>query len=59
MLEAFEKAGLGIEYMYPFARGPLATLLFRVEDPDRAEKALSIQGLKLIPAAELLARTGR
>jgi hypothetical protein len=59
VLEAFEKAGLGIEYMYPFARGPLATLLFRVEDPDRAEKALSIQGLKLIPAAELLARTGR
>jgi hypothetical protein len=59
VLEAFEKAGLGIEYMYPFARGPLATLLFRVEDPDRAEKALSTQGLKLIPAAELLARTGR
>jgi hypothetical protein len=59
VLEAFEKAGLGIEYMYPFARGPLATLLFRVEDPDRAEKALSTHGLKLIPAAELLARTGR
>jgi hypothetical protein len=59
VLEAFEKAGLGVEYMYPFARGPLATLLFRVEDPDRAEKSLSQQGLRLVPAAELLARATR
>jgi len=57
VLEGFEKAGLSVEYMYPFARGPRATLLFRVEDPERAEKALSQHGVQLVPAAELLART--
>jgi hypothetical protein len=59
VLAAFERAGLGIEYMYPFARGPQPTLLFRVEDPDRAEHLLSEQGVHLVPAAELFARTGR
>ncbi len=59
VLEGFEKAGLSVEYMYPFARGPQATLLFRVEDPDRAEKILAETGVKLVPASELLARTAR
>lgn len=59
VLLAFEKAGLGVEYMYPFARGPLATLLFRVENPEEAEKSLSGLGLRLVPAAELLARAAR
>lgn len=59
VLEAFEKAGLSIEYMYPFARGPYATLLFRVEAPDQAEESLSPLGLRLVPAAELLARAAR
>jgi hypothetical protein len=61
VLEGFEKADLGVEYMYPFCRGngPNATLLFRVEDPDRAEKILAQSGVKLVPAAELLARTVR
>jgi hypothetical protein len=58
VLAGFEQAGLGIEYMYPFARGPLATLLFRVEDPDRAEKLLSAQGVKLVSSAELFSRIG-
>jgi hypothetical protein len=58
VLEGFEKAGLGIEYMYPFARGKVPALLFRVEDPDRAEKILRDHGIRLVPAAELLARTG-
>ena len=57
ILEGFEKADLGIEYMYPFARGSAATLLFRVEDPDKAEKILSSHGVRLVPAAELLARS--
>jgi hypothetical protein len=56
VLAGFEAAGLGIEYMYPFARGPLATLLFRVEDPDRAETLLAEKGVKLVPSSELLAR---
>ena len=57
ILEGFEKAELGIEYMYPFARGKAATLLFRVEDPDEAERILTTHGVRLVPAAELLART--
>ena len=59
LLGAFERADLGIEYMYPFARGPQPTLLFRVEDPDRAEQLLSQQHVHLVPAAELFARAGR
>jgi hypothetical protein len=55
-LEGFEKADLGIEYMYPFARGSAATFLLRVEDPDKAERILSSHGVRLVPAAELLAR---
>ncbi len=62
VLEAFEKAGLGIEYMYAFAagreRGKHATLVFRLEDPDKAAAALSAQGVKLVSSEELFARVG-
>ena len=62
VLEAFEKAGLGVEYMYAVAasreRGKYATLLFRLEDPDRAAKALAAQGVKLVSSDELFARAG-
>ena len=62
VLEAFEKAGLGIEYMYAYAgfreRGSNATLVFRLEDPDRAATALAALGVKLVSAAELYARAG-
>jgi hypothetical protein len=62
VLEAFEKAGLGIEYMYAFAqsreRGKYATLVFRLSDPDGAAKALSAQGVKLVSSEELFARAG-
>lgn len=62
VLESFEKAGLGIEYMYPFAasreRGKHATLVFRLEDPDRAAQALSAAGVKLVSSADLFARAG-
>jgi hypothetical protein len=57
--DAFEKAGLGIEYMYAFAtreRGKYATLIFRLEDPDRAAKLLEQQGVRLVGSAELFAR---
>jgi hypothetical protein len=59
ILEGFEKASLGVEYMYPFARGSAATLLFRVEDPDRAEHILAEHGVRLVPPAELYARAAR
>jgi hypothetical protein len=62
VLEAFEKAGLGIEYMYAFAqsreRGRYATLVFRLEDPDRAAKLLTMNGVKLVSADELFSRAG-
>jgi hypothetical protein len=61
VLAAFDKAGLGVEYMYPFAtreRGKSATLLFRLEDPDRAVKALQERGVRLASSDELLARAG-
>lgn len=62
VLEAFEKAGLGIEYMYAFAgargRGEAMTLVFRLEDPDRAATLLTSQGVKLVPADALFARAG-
>ena len=61
-LEAFEKAGLGIEYMYAFAasreRGKFATLVFRLEDPDRAAKLLAERGVKLVSSKELFERAG-
>jgi hypothetical protein len=62
VLEAFEKAALGIEYMYAFAapreRGKYATLVFRLEDPDRAAKLLTMNGVKLVASDELFARAG-
>src|SRR5512138_2239970 len=45
VLEAFEKAELGIEYMYALAasreRGKYATLIFRLGDPERAARQLA------------------
>jgi len=62
VLEAFEKAELGIEYMYAFAasreRGKFATLVFRLEDPDRAARLLSSGGVRLVSSDELFARAG-
>ncbi len=62
VLEAFEKAGLGIEYMYALAaareRGKYATLVFRLEDPDRAARLLGQAGVRLLTSAELYARAG-
>jgi hypothetical protein len=61
VLAAFEQHGLGIEYMYPFThheRDRSATLLFRLEDPDRAARLLSGGGVKLVQAEELFRRVG-
>jgi hypothetical protein len=62
VLESFEKAGLGIEYMYALAaareRGKYATLVFRLEDPDRAARLLGQAGVKLLRSDELFARAG-
>ena len=60
-LDAFERAGLGVEYLYPFTvhqRGKFAPLLFRLEDPDAAATALKAQGVRLLGAEELFRREG-
>jgi hypothetical protein len=62
VLASFEKAGLGIEYMYALAaareRGTYATLVFRLEDPERAAKLLAEAGVRLLSSEELFARAG-
>ncbi len=62
VLEAFEKVGLGIEYMYALAaareRGKYATLVFRLEDPDRAAQLLGEAGVKLLSPDDLFQRAG-
>ncbi len=62
VLEAFEKANLGVEYMYALdagrERGKFATLVFRLADPERAARQLTGAGVKLLTAAEVYARAG-
>jgi hypothetical protein len=60
-LEAFEQAGLGVEYMYAFTvhdRGRFAPLLFRLEDPAAAAQALKARGVRLLGPEELFRRVG-
>jgi hypothetical protein len=62
VLEAFEKAGLGVEYMYALdagrEHGRFATLIFRVGDPEQASRLLREAGVKLLTSEELFARVG-
>jgi hypothetical protein len=56
-LAAIEDAGLGIEYMYAFARGSrpgTAAIVFRFEHPDRALEAVRSRGLRVLDAEDLL-----
>ena len=62
VLQVFDRAGLAVEYMYGFTvrtRGQSATLLARVEEPERAAVLLQQHGVRLVPAEELLARARR
>jgi hypothetical protein len=62
VLAVFEQAGLAVEYLYGFTvrtRGQSATLLARVEQPEAAARKLEAHGVRLVPAAELLARARR
>ncbi len=61
VLAAFERHGLGIEYMYAFThreRGKAATLMFRLDDPDRAAALLAADGVALVAPEELFRRAG-
>ena len=62
VLEGFERAGLGVEYMYALdagrERGKFATLVFRLGDPESAARLLREAGVKLLTSEELFARAG-
>ncbi len=59
-LEAFDEAGLGIEYMYAFTsgqRGKKATCIFRFEDPDKAIAALkNHKEIRVVESEEILGK---
>jgi len=56
VLASFEKAAIGIEYMYAFPageRGKSAILVFRVEEPDAAATKLRAAGVRVLGRAEV------
>ena len=58
LLDIVEAAGVNIEYMYAFAarHGEEAILVFRFDDLDKAEKALTAAGRDVISPLELFSR---
>ena len=55
ILEIVDQAGLNIEYMYAFTekRGSKAALVFRFENPDKAEQVLKANGVNVLRDVEL------
>jgi len=56
VLDALERQGVNVEYMYAFA-GPCigtAALVFRFEKPDQAITVLTDAGINILPAASVL-----
>ncbi len=60
VLQAAERTGLDIEYMYAFTwgRGGKAVMIFRFDQPDAAIAALAAQGLDVIGSADIAAGLG-
>jgi hypothetical protein len=59
VLEAIEKAGVNVEYMYAFATklGDKAVLVFRFDDADAALVALAGTQVNVVNTVELFGRT--
>lgn len=59
ILDAVEKAGLNVEFMYAFTekRGGKAILVFRFDDPDNAIKMLQKQQVNVVASVDLLQQT--
>lgn len=55
LLSAAAKAGVDIEYMYSMLAGKdgLATMLFRVEEPEKLEKVFAENGIATADSVEL------
>ncbi|MBN2582215.1 MAG: ACT domain-containing protein [Planctomycetes bacterium] len=58
VLEAIEKTGMNLEYMYAFTirSGDRAVLVFRFEDPDTAVGQLQAAGVNVVDSVELYKR---
>ena len=59
LLEQFEAAKLGIEYLYPFPSGSRRgsiVLVFRMDDPLDAAERLRRLGVRVLDRAEVFAR---
>jgi hypothetical protein len=58
ILEIVDRAKLNIEYMYAFTerRGGKAALVFRFEDPDKAQLVLKADGVNVLRDLELFRR---
>lgn len=58
VFDAVDRAGLNIEYTYAFPekRGDRALLVFRLNDPDAALKALQAGGINAVGTVELFRR---
>ncbi|HTS17606.1 MAG TPA: ACT domain-containing protein [Verrucomicrobiae bacterium] len=58
ILEIVDRAKLNIEYMYAFTerRGGKAALVFRFEDPDKAQLVLRADGVNVLRDLELFRR---
>jgi hypothetical protein len=61
VLERFDQAGIGIEYMYELGtpdRGRQATMVVRVEGAEAAVERLAPAGVRVLGRDEVLARIG-
>ncbi len=59
VLDAFDQAGLSIEYVYALSAGhraDTAILVFRVDDPDRAAPLLEQKGVRILEHEAVLKR---
>jgi hypothetical protein len=56
-LQVLQQAGVSIEYLYSFIKRneDRALILFRVENPDKAVKALNSAGIKMYSSEEIAA----
>jgi hypothetical protein len=56
VLDPIEKAGINIEYMYAFTFGreDKAVLIFRFDDPERAQTVLQEAGIEVLKGVDLL-----
>ncbi len=61
LLHLLDEASANIEYMYAFTYGQAgrAVMLFRFEQPERAMKALSEHGVRVLDSIDLGRRAGR